>query len=291
LEKLFSFLKKKGLLEAGCVYVITKGKHLIEVRILDAVLVSVKSRTLSHEQIIKALHDGDISEVNEAPSDMRTVSLEHIQSATIKGTFPTFFPIVFSPRNFSTPPVGGFLRLLKHLAAAGTDGFAAFDCIAGEIQKKYQKFSLDHAEVKKRIEGFSKEFLSADPSSRSESLPIDGRSIPGWVLDKTAVHEGLIKDAFLTFVFWGEYFQPLFKTIVKKDMGFGAAVGVARVSKLVYNTATDRTKVTFFKGDRSSGDMKISWNTEKSPEIRITPVDMNKLGLGDGETVNTIFGS
>jgi hypothetical protein len=291
LEKLYALLANKGLLEAKCVYVITVGKHLIEARLLEGVLVNVKSRSLSQEQIIKSFLAGEISEVNEAPADMQNVGNDHIQAVTIIGTFPALFPIVFSSRNLSAPRAVGFLKVLKLLAGAEADVSSAFDYIAKEIQKKYHKFSLDPAVVKKRVEDFSIEFLSVETLPLIEPLPVDSRSLLGWVLDKAAMNESLFKDIFLAFAFWGEYFEPLFKTVVKKDAGFGAAVGVARVSKLFYGAASDRTTAKFFKDSRSAaaGDMKIHWHAEKNPEIRMTPVDLAKLGLADGDKVNTIF--
>ena len=54
LDNLYSVIKKKGF-EAGHVYIITSSKHLIEVDIYAALIVHVKSRTLSYEHIMDAL--------------------------------------------------------------------------------------------------------------------------------------------------------------------------------------------------------------------------------------------
>ena len=70
LEKLYSVIRK-GCLREGNAYVITGGKHLIEALIYNEVIVNVKSRTLSHEQIIESLVTNDITEVNASPADVK----------------------------------------------------------------------------------------------------------------------------------------------------------------------------------------------------------------------------
>ena len=93
LENLYSVIKKRGF-EEGHVYIITGSKHLIEVEIYAALIVHVKSRTLSHEHIMDALLADDISRVNESPGSLK---MEEFQTATIKKIFRVSAPFILAP--------------------------------------------------------------------------------------------------------------------------------------------------------------------------------------------------
>jgi hypothetical protein len=289
LEKLHSFLKKKDPFYEGYVYILTGGKHLIEAAIYSGTIINVKSLALPHEQIIQALLTDDISEVNESTVVVKHVRLEDIQPATIRDTFPVSFPFVFGPGGVSAQRIAGVLRVLKQLAASGQEGRATFTVLTQTIQKKYPEFSLDRAVIQKRIDGFSHEYLSVHPVSRNDPALPDSYSIPAWILDSMVTLDGPFKDNFLRFVLFGDFIIPIYKTVVKKEAGFGATVGVARASKVVYNTASNSSAVIIFKGAVNTGELKLSWHGERKPELFITPVDMNKLGLNDGDSVNIVF--
>ncbi len=139
LEKLYSVIKKRCLAE-GNAYIITDGKHLIEALIYSEMIVNVKSRTLSHEQIIESLIANDIKEVNASPAE---VKFDDIQPATIEKTFPAAAPFILSLDDAIAQRILSILRLLGYLAKSGPEGYAAFDVVIEEILKNHPSFSLE----------------------------------------------------------------------------------------------------------------------------------------------------
>jgi hypothetical protein len=287
LEKLYACIKNKNL-EEGTVYIITGDKHLVEVQIYYEVIVHVKSRTLSHEQIIDSLLSGNVGEVTESPSN---ISLDDIQPATIAKTFHACAPFIFNVDDAMVKRFLSLIRLLGYVVKSGADGFAAFDVITTAIYGAYPKFSLESAIIKKRIEDFSNEFLIAYPFLNSEPLPPDGRLIPGWIFNRITIPDGLFKDIFIYFIFLGDIFEPIFRTIVKKESSFGAKVDHARMSKVIYSAAAKSNSVVIFKGASKAGELNLLCHSEKKTGILITQTDLNKLGIRDGDTVSLIFKS
>ncbi len=285
LEKLYAVIKKRCL-EEGNAYIITGGKHLIEALIYNEVIVNVKSRTLSHEQIIESLIANDIKEVNASPAE---VKFDDIQPATIEKTFPAAAPFILSLDDTVAKRILNILRLLGHLAKSGPEGYAAFDVVTEEILKNYPGFSLESATVKKRIDNFSNEFLIANPFHNGEALPSERRFVPGWIFSRIMMPDSLFKEIFLYFVFFGDLFQPVFKTIVKKESGFGAKVGVARMSRIIYSAACSANTVSIFKGAAKAGELQINCHSEKKTGILMTQADMDKLNIKDGDTVSLTF--
>ncbi len=285
LEKLYSCVKKKNL-EEGIAYIITGDKHLIEAQIYHEVIVHVKSRTLSHEHIIDSLLFDNISEVTESPSN---ISLDDIQPAMIARTFHVCSPFVLTADDTVAQRLLSLMRLLGYLVKSGADGNAAFDVVAAAISGAYPKFSLESAIIKKRIDDFSNEFLIAYPFLNSEPLPTDGRLIPGWVFNKITIPDGPFKDIYIYFIFLGEIFEPVFRTIVKKESGFGAKVGHARMSRVIYSIAAKSKSVVIFKGASQAGELNLLCHSEKKTGILITKTDLDELSIRDGDTVSLIF--
>ncbi len=285
LDKIYSVIKSNNI-DEGIAYIITEDKHLIETRIYHGVIVHIESRTLSHEQMIDSLLSDHISEVALSPSN---ISLEEIQPATIEKTLHSCSPFVFNTDAALAQRLLSMIRLLGYLAKSGTDGFAAFDVIATAILRAYPKFSLESSTIKKRIDDFSNEFLIACPFLNSEPLPPDGRLIPGWVFNRITIPAGLFKDMFIYFIFLGDVFEPVFRTIVKKESSFGAKVGHARMSGVVYSAAAKSRAVTIFKGASKAGELNLLCHSEKKTGILITQTDLDKLGIKDGDTVSLIF--
>ena len=285
LEKLYSVIKKRCLAE-GNAYIITEGKHLIEALIYSEVIVNVKSRTLSHEQIIESLIANDIKEVNASPAE---VIFDDIQPATIEKTFPAAAPFILSLDDAVAQRILSILRLLGYLAKSGPEGYAACDIVVEEMLKNYPSFSLESATIKKRIDDFSNEFLIAYPFRNGEELPSERRFVPGWIFSRIMMPDNLFKEIFLYFIFFGDLFQPVFKTIVKKETGFGAKVGVARMSRVIYSAACSANTVSIFKGAVKSGDLQINCHSEKKTGILMTQSDMDKLNIKDGDTVSLTF--
>ena len=103
------------------------------------------------------------------------------------------------------------------------------------------------------------------------------------------MHDSLFKEVFLYFIFFGDLSQPVFKTIVKKESGFGAKVGVARMSRIIYSAACGGNTVSIFKGAAKAGELQINCHSEKKTGILITQSDMDKLNIKDGDTVSLTF--
>jgi len=111
------------------------------------VIVNVKSRTLSHEQIIESLIANDIKEVNASPAE---VKFDDIQPATIEKTFPAAAPFILSLDDAVAQRILSILRLLGYLAKSGPEGYAACDIVVEEMLKNYPSFSLESATIKKK---------------------------------------------------------------------------------------------------------------------------------------------
>jgi hypothetical protein len=285
LEKLYSVIKKRCL-EEGNAYVITGGKHLVEALIYYEVIIHIKSRTLSHEQIVDALMNNDIREVNASSADVKP---EDVQPLTIEQTFPAAAPFILSVDDTVIRRILHILKLMGQLSKLGPEGYAAFDVIADSILKKYPGFSLESSTVKKRIDEFSNEFLIAFPFINGESIPSDRRLVPEWVFNRIVMPESLFKEIFLYFIFFGDLCEQIFKTIVKKESGFGAKVGVARMSKVVYSAACDGKTVTVYKGATKAGELLLNCHAEKKTGILLTQADLDKFNIKDGDTVSLTF--
>ncbi len=78
---------------------------------------------------------------------------------------------------------------------------------------------------------------------------------------------------------------PVVKTVAKKESGLAAKVGFARLSKTVYNVASDNDIVVVFKGITKMGELDLRWNTEKKPGIFIAKADLDKISIRDGDAV------
>ena len=285
LENLYSVIKKKGF-EAGHVYIITSSKHLIEVDIYAALIVHVKSRTLSYEHIMDALLAGDISRVNESPSSLK---MEEFQTATIKKIFRVSAPLILAPDEASPQRLFNIIKLMGHLAKSDPDGLEAFDIIADEITRRYPNFSLERADIKKRIYDFSNEYLASSPFLNSDTIPNDRREISDWVFNSTVLPDSILKDVVLYAVFFGEMIWPVVKTVAKKEYGLAAKAGFARLSKTVYNVAPDNNIVVVFKGATKMGELNLKWNTENKPGIFIAKADLDKINIRDRDEVSLVI--
>ncbi|MGO9380282.1 MAG: hypothetical protein ACLPN1_16515 [Dissulfurispiraceae bacterium] len=285
LESLYSMIKNRGVEESHA-YIITGSKHLIEADIYAALIVHVKSRTLSQQQIIDALLAGDISRVNESPSSLK---MEEFQTATIKQLFHISAPFVLAPDDASPQRLFNILKVMGHLAKSGADGLETFDIIADEITKIYYNFSLERVNVKKRIYDFANEYLASSPFLNSDTIPHSRREIIDWVFNSIVLNDSILKDVVLYFIFFGEMLRPVVRTFAKKESGLAAKVGSARLSKLVYKDAQDSNLVTVFKGTTGMGELKLSWNTENKPAILITKADLDKLNIKDGDILSLVL--
>ena len=285
LEKLYSIIKK-GSVQDGNAYIITGDRHLIEALIYNEIIVHVKSRTLSHDQIIESLLTNDIKEVNASAAN---VKFEDVNAITIEKTFRSSAPFILSVDEAVAYRILRILRLLAHLAKSGPECHAAFDVVTEEILKNYPGFSFDSATISKRVDDFSNEFLIAYPFRSGYPMPSDPRLIPEWVFNRIMMPDSLFKDIFLYFIFFGDLFQPVFKTIVKKESGFGAKVGVARMSRVIYSPACNGNIVSIYKGAAKVGDLQLNCHSEKKTGILITQADLDKLNVRDGDTVSLTF--
>jgi hypothetical protein len=120
-------------------------------------------------------------------------------------------------------------------------------------------------------------------------MPSNNHDIPGWVFNSVAIPDSLFKDILLYFIFFGEMFQPIFRTIVKKEAGFGAKVGFARISKAVYNAASNGNAAIIFKGAAEMGALNLNWHSENKTGVMITQSDLDGLSVKDGDTVSLVF--
>jgi hypothetical protein len=91
------------------------------------------------------------------------------------------------------------------------------------------------------------------------------------------------------FIFLGEIFEPVFRTVVKKEAGFGAKVGHAMMSKVIYSVAAKSKSVVIFKGALEMGALNLLCHSEKKTGILITKTDLDNLGIRDGDTVSLLF--
>ncbi len=285
LERLYSIVGKENLQE-GVATVITGGKHLIEARLYSGILINLRSGTLSLEQMIGSLLSGDMVEISAAAAK---VDIEEVQLLTVAKTFQACSPFVFSTDDHSAQRLLGLLRILEYLVKSGAEGIEAFDVVFEEIGKAYPKFSLDGTTVRDRISEFSNDFLIAYPFANGAPVPSERRLIPGWIFDRLKMSESTFRDIFIYYIFFGEVFMPVIRTIVKKETGLGAKVGHARMSKVIYSAAAKSAGVTIFKGASMAGELKLLCHAEKKTGILITQADLDRLGIRDGDTVSLIF--
>jgi hypothetical protein len=233
-----------------------------------------------------ALLTGDISRVNESPSSLK---MEEFQTATIKKIFRVSAPLILAPDEASPQRLFNIIKLMGHLAKSDPDGLEAFDIIADEITRRYPNFSLERADIKKRIYDFSNEYLASSPFLNSDTIPNDRREIGDWVFNSTVLHDSILKDVVLYAVFFGEMIWPVVKTVAKKEYGLATKVGFARLSKTVYNVAPDNNIVAVFKGATKMGELNLKWNTENKPGIFIAKADMDKINIRDGDEVSLVI--
>lgn len=285
LENLYSMIKNRGF-EEGHVYIITGSKHLIEADIYAAMIVNVKSRTLSHEQIMDALLAGDISRVNESPGSLK---MEDFQTATIKRLFRISAPFLLANDDTTPKRLFNILKLMGHLAKSDSDGLESFDIIASEINKLYHKFSLERVDIKKRIYDFSNEYLDSSPFLNSDTIPYNRREIIDWVFNSIVLSDSILKDVVLYSICFGEMLRPVIKTFAKRESGLAGKVGVARLSRVIYNVDSDSDMVTIFRGATEAGRLNLGWNAEKKSGILITKTDLDKLDIKDGDTVSLVL--
>ncbi|HTZ17240.1 MAG TPA: hypothetical protein VMB78_02240 [Dissulfurispiraceae bacterium] len=285
LERLYSVAREKNLHE-GVSYITTGDRHIIEARLYNDILINLRSSALSRDQMIDCLLSDDFTEISEVAAD---VGLEDIQALTIEKTFPACSPFLFSADEKMVQRLLDILMILACLAKAGFEGLTAFGIVCDEITKSFPKFSLSGETIRKRIDEFLNEFLIAYPFVGSEPVPSEYHLVPGWVFDRLKMPPGLFRDIFIYYIFFGDVFESVFRTIVKKEKGFGAKVGHARMSKVIYSAAANSNAVAIFKGASGVGELKLFCHAEKKTGILITQADLDKLGIRDGDTVSLIF--
>ncbi len=284
IENIYQVFKNKNL-ESGTAQIVTASRQYIEAEVYAGVIVNIKSHSLSYEKIIECLLSGAGNQISVTPGEVQP---EAVQPGTVEKLFHLTTGYSLDPDDTSPPRLLQMLRLMETLARS-ENGFAAFDIMTGEIVSRYNRFSLEGPVIKKRIDHFSNEFLIAIPSLNSRPMPADSRCIPGWVFESVAIPDSLFKDILLYFIFFGEMFRPVFRTIVKKEAGFGAKVGFARISKAVYNAASNVSAAIIFKGATEVGSMNINWHAENKTGVMITQADLDRLGVKDGDTVSLVF--
>lgn len=284
LERLYSAIKKRNI-DEGIAYIVTGSRNHIEARIYSSVIVSLKSRTLSQFQMIEALLAGDLARIDHS---VAAVSLEDIQPVTIGKIFHISAAHIFTSDETAPHRLLRILHLMSHLASAGADGLEAFDVVSEEILKRYPKFSLIDAVIKRRIDDFLNEFLIAYPFADDEPIPHEVYGVPAWVFERIKMSDSMFRDIFIYSIFFGDLFRPVIRAIVKREGGFGAKVGYARLSKVIYSTSLKGTAATIFKGAAEMGELGLNWHAEKKTGVLITQVDMDKLGIRDGDTVSMV---
>jgi hypothetical protein len=285
LENLYSMIKKRGF-EEGHIYIVNGSKHLIEAEMYAALIVHVKSRTLSYEQIIETILAGDISKADESPGSLK---MDEFQTSTIKKIFRISAPFVLGPDGASPQRLFHILKLMGHLTKSDDDGLEAFDIIADEITKRYPNFSLEREAIKKRIYDFSNEYLASSPFLNSDTIPNNRRKIGEWVFNSIALQDSILKDVVLYFIFFGKMLRPVVKTFAKKEPGLAAKAGTARLSRVVYHANPDSNMVTIFMGNANLGELNLSWHAENKPGILIPKANLDKLGLKDGDTISLVL--
>jgi hypothetical protein len=283
IEKIYSVIKSKNI-ESGTAHIVTAGRQFIEAEVYAGLIVNINSRTFSREKIFECLLTGEGNQIDVSPGQ---VHLEVVQPETIERLFHWSARFVLNPDDVSPQRLLQMLRIMERLAGSG-DGSAAFDAMADEIFGRYKRFSLESATIKKRIDDFSNEFMIAVLSLNSQQLPSNKHDMPGWVFSSVSIPDCLFKDILLYFLFFGEMFQPVFRTMVKKEAGFGAKVGYARISKAVYNAASKGNAVMIFKGAAEMGALKLNWHSENKTGVMITQSDLDRLSLKDGDTVSLV---
>jgi hypothetical protein len=279
-----AFKKKKS--EEGLAYIITGSNHLVEAKIFGSVIVHVKSRTLPPDQVIEALLSDDISRFNMSPDKIK---LEDVQPGTVKKTFAAAAPFVLAADDATPQRLFSILRLMGQLVKSEGEGFEAFDIMAAEMLKRYPNFSLERADVKKRIFDLSNVYLITFPFLNSETIPSSRRYIPEWIFDSIVINDVTLKNIILYYIFFGELRPPLIKAIAKKESGFAALHGYARISKFIYSSVSDSSTVDIFKGATKIGELTLEWHSDKKSEILIAQADLDKLRIKDGDAVNLVF--
>ena len=284
IENIYQIFKNKNF-ENGTAQIITPGRQFIEAGVYAGVIVNIRSQTLSCEQIFDCLISGAGNQVSVSDGEVRP---EDVQPGTVENLFHSSAPFSLNADDVRPQRLLQMIRLME-LLTRSDNGFAAFDIMAGEILKRYKRFAMEGPVIKKRIDDFSNEFLIALPSLNSRPMPSDSHAIPGWIFNSVVVPDSLFKDILLYFIFFGEMFRPVFRTIVKKESGFGAKVGFARISKTVYNAASNGSAAIIFKGAAEMGALNINWHSENRTGVMIAPADLEKLGIKDGDTVSLVF--
>jgi hypothetical protein len=285
LDFVYSSFKKKKF-EEGRVYIVTGGSQLIEAKVYGSMIVNVKSRALSHDQIADALLADDVSKVNESPE---SVKLEEVQPDTIKKLFRAAAPFVFDPDDAKPSRLFNILKIMAQLAKIGGEGNEAFDIISSEFFVKYASFSIDRADIKKRIANFTGGISGSDAFTNINAIPTNTRSIPDWVFSNITVNEPVLREMVLYSIFFGEMFQPLVNAIVKKEVGLSAKNGVCRMSKIHYKNMTANNTVTIYKGSVKTNDFTIAWHADNKSEVMITNADLERSGIRDGVEVGMLF--
>jgi hypothetical protein len=285
LERIYSAFRKKNF-EAGRAYIITGSNHLIEAKVYDTVIINLKSRTLSNEQIIDALLADDISKVNDSPEAVR---LEDIQPAVIKNLFRAGAPFILDPEDAAPQRLFSVLKLMGQLSRFDGEGLESFDIIADEILRRYPNFSLERVDVKKRITTFSSDYAISSSFLNTETIPPNSRNIPDWVFNSLIVDDLIFKNLIFYYIFFGELRPPMFRATVKKESGLAAKNGFVRLYRGFYKDMTDNNHVAIFKGSLKAGELTVAWHSDSKAELSVTNADLNKYGLSDGETVNMIF--
>ena len=285
LERLYSVARTKNL-HNGVAYIITGDRNIIEARLYNDILINLTSRKLSHEQIMGCLLSGDVSEIGEGSADIK---LDDVQAATIAETFPACSSLLFSTDDRLVQRLFDVMQVLACLSNAGAEGRAAFGVVYDEITKSFPKFSLSGETIRKRIDEFLNDFLIAYPFGDNEPVPSDSRLLPGWVFDRLKMPPGMFRNIFVHYIFFGDIFESVVRTIIKKDNSFGAKIGHARMSRIIYSDAAKSGIVIIFKGALEVGRLKLINHTEKKTGIQITQTDLDKLGIRDGDTVSLIF--
>ena len=285
LERIYSAFRKKNF-EDGRAYIITGSNHLIEAKVYSTVIINLKSRTLSNDQIVEALLADDISKVNDSPE---AVGLEDIQPAVIKKLFRAEAPFILDPEDAAPQRLFSVLKLMGQLSRNDGDGIEAFDIIADEILRRYHHFSLERVDVKKRITSFSNDYAINSPFLNTETIPPGNRSIPDWVFNSLVVDDLIFKNIILYYIFFGELRPPMFRATVKKESGLAAKNGFVRLSRVFYKDMTANNHITIFKGSLKAGELPVAWHSDNKADLFVTNADLNKCRLSDGETVNLIL--
>jgi hypothetical protein len=284
---IYSAIEKKGFRD-GIGFIITKDNCSIVVHIYCGVIIRAKAPRLSFDQICETLSHGDMQEISFQES---AESPDTAQAPLLAHTFPAVAASIINPAGTSHTTLIKIVRLMSGLVKSDKDqGTKAFDMMRREIAKLHPGFLIDVATIKKMMSELGEKFGLESNALEYKDVPDILQEVPGWVFRHfDSIKDIRIKDIVLYFLFFGQMSDRMIRTKIDQATSLGAKRGHAIMSKTVYPVLKDSGSASLFSGADKICDMKIDWNIEKKSTIAITKIDLDHLGLKNGDAINLFF--